>query len=126
LQQLWLWRDQDRLFAVGVFSRLLAGRRQDFITPLVLGDAPLDGDAWFFDWQQNGKTVKASIAFSGEGLDLSLQRQGQAAVTIRLEPGALLVDPAIEGASLTNGDAWLHWFDIVLVGHFTTGVMPAC
>jgi hypothetical protein len=125
-QQLWLWREQDRLFAVGVFSRLLAGLRHGFITPLVLGDAPQDGDAWFFDWQQNGKTVEASIAFAGEGLDLSLQRQGQAAVTIQLEPGGLLVDPAIENASLTDGDAWRHWFDIVLVGQFTKGVMPAC
>ena len=125
-QQLWLWREQDRLFAVAVFSRLLAGRRHNFITPLVLGEAPQDGETWYFEWQQNGKTGEASIAFAGDGLDLSLQRQGQAAVTSWLAPGALLIDPVIERAALTDGDAWRHWFDIVLVGHFTVGIMPAC
>jgi hypothetical protein len=51
LHQLWLWRQDTRLFAVGVFSTLLAGQRADFVSPVVLGEATRQDDAWRFEWQ---------------------------------------------------------------------------
>jgi hypothetical protein len=126
LQQLWLWRDADRLYAVGVFSRLTAGKIHRFITLIVLGGVVQKGQAWLFEWQVDKRGGRAGIAFEGDGIALTLEDKGPATVTSWLAPGGLLIDPVIERASLTDGDAWRHWFDIVLVGHFTVGVMPAC
>ena len=126
LRQLWLWQEEDRLLAVGAFARLAPGRRHDFITPLVLGAAAEEEGRWQFTWGEGNEAGKASLSFQGEELDLTLELGNQAAVITRLKAGGLLQDPAIARAAVTDDAAWHQWFDTVLVGHFTSGVMPEC
>jgi hypothetical protein len=126
LHQLWLWRQDTHLHAVGIFSTLLAGRRADFVSPVVLGEATRQGDAWRFEWHANGQTWNASIALTGPDATLTLARGGQDAERIALAPGAVFRDETIELAPLTGREGWHHWFEIVLIGHFFSGDIPAC
>ncbi|HMB48166.1 MAG TPA: hypothetical protein VKN63_07815, partial [Afifellaceae bacterium] len=60
VRQVWLWRQDDRLFAVAILSTLVAGRTSRFVEPLVLGEGERDGETWTYAWQQNGQDWQAS------------------------------------------------------------------
>ncbi len=126
VRQLWLWREDARLYAVGIFATLLAGTHSDFVSPILLGEGVGHGDSWSFEWRRNGQSGTASIAWDGPDARLKLERNGAPAAWAALERGAVFRDEAIELAPLTGKADWDHWFDIVLVGHFSSGDIPAC
>ena len=73
----------------------------------------------------------AGLSLGGEmamwlGAMLTLERNGELAASATLARDAVFRDEAIELAPLTSKADWDHWFDIVLVGHFSSGDIPAC
>ncbi len=126
VRQLWLWREDARLYAVGIFATLLAGTHADFVSPVLLGEGVGQGDSWSFEWRRNGQSWTASIALDGPDARLRLERDGASAAWAALERDGVFRDEAIELAPLTGKADWDHWFDILLVGHFSSGDVPAC
>jgi hypothetical protein len=126
VRQVWLWREQARLYAVGIFAPLVAGSHAQFVQPVFLGEGARAGETWTFDWERNGRSWTATIALSGPEPILTLTRDGQAPERAVLEAAPLFRDEAIELAPLTAKADWDHWFEIMLVGHFSAGDIPAC
>jgi len=126
VRQLWLWRENARLYAVGIFATLLAGTHAGYVSPILLGEGVGHGDSWSFEWRRNGQSWTASIALEGPDARLRLGRNGEPAAWVALARGAVFRDEAIELAPLTGKADWDHWFDVVLVGHFASGDIPAC
>jgi hypothetical protein len=126
VRQLWLWREGVRLYAVGIFSTLVAGAHAGYISPILLGEGVRQGESWSFEWRGNGRAWSASVALEGPDASLRLERDGAPAESIALEREAVFRDETIELAPLTGKADWDHWFDIVLVGHFSSGDIPAC
>jgi hypothetical protein len=127
--QLWLWQGDDGLYAVGVFRTLVAGRSARFVTPIVLGRGERDGDAWRFAWEQDAGAAEARVRVhpEGEGVALEVLRLGSRdGWPLRTLPaGAIFQDDVIELASRTSPADWQHWFDNLLVAHFSSGEIPA-
>ena len=133
IRQLWLWEDGARRYGVGIFSTLVAGQQSLFVRPLVIGEGVKENDAWSFAWQQDGRSGTALIALKGGDailtLDLDLEQGGrdlEDADQLVLKAGAIFSDERIGLAPLTTGADWRHWFDNIIVGHFTSGFVPAC
>jgi hypothetical protein len=126
VRQAWLWREDSRLYAVGIFATLVAGRHAGFVQPVLLGEGARAGEAWTFEWARNGRSWTATIALNGPEAILTLVRDGQETERAVLEAPALFHDEAIDLAPLTAKADWDHWFDIVLTGHFSSGDIPAC
>lgn len=126
VRQLWLWQEGTRLYAVGIISTLVAGTHAGFVSPILLGEGERQGDAWTFDWQRNGQTWNASITLDGPIARLVLARDGGSPAQSVLAREPIFHDEAIELAPLTSKADWDHWFDIVLVGHFSSGDVPPC
>ncbi len=49
VRQLWLWREEQRLYAVGIFSTLVSGRHARFVEPFPLGEGDRQGASWAFE-----------------------------------------------------------------------------
>lgn len=126
VHQLWLWQEGTRLYAVGLVSTLVAGKRADFVSPMVLGAAEREGDTWSFAWQHHDRRWRATLALEGSDAKLTLERDGETLGSINLVRDAVFRDEVVELAPLTGEADWDHWFDTVLVGHFTSGEVPAC
>ena len=133
VRQVWLWEEAARQYAVGIFSTLVAGRQHDFVRPIVMGEGVREGDGWRFAWQRDGRSGTALIVPKvGDvilTLDQDLDRGGrnlEDADQLTLNSDAVFSDERIDLAPLTSGADWQHWFDNVLVGHFTSGNVPAC
>jgi hypothetical protein len=133
IRQVWLWREGQRLYGVGIFSTLVAGRHASHVRPLVIGEGIREGDGWRFAWQQDGRSGTALIALKGGDailtLDLDLEQNGrdlEDADRLVLKAGGIFSDERIELAPLTSGGDWRHWFENVFTGHFTSGQVPAC
>ena len=126
VRQLWLWRDGDRLFAVGIFQTLVPGQRAQFVSPLVLGEGRKDGDHWAFSWDRDGRPSTATVAPAGASVSLTLALRGQPPETLQLPRKAIFRDEAIDFAPLTTAADWQDWFATVLVGHFFSADVPAC
>jgi hypothetical protein len=126
VRQLWLWREDARLYAVGIFSTLVAGRRASFVSPVVMGEGTMSGDSWAFEWEREGRRGTASIALDGPNAALTLERERRETVQAVLERGAIFRDDAIELAPLTRKEDWTNWFEIVMTGHFSSADIPAC
>jgi hypothetical protein len=126
VRQVWLWREEARLYAVGIFATLVAGRRAGFVQPVLLGEGARAGEAWTFEWARNGRSWTATIAPNGPETIVTLARDGQEPERAVLEAAAVFRDEAIDLAPLTAKADWDHWFDIVLTGHFSSGDIPAC
>jgi len=133
VRQVWLWQAGQRLYGVGIFSTLVAGQKSLFVRPFVIGDGIKEGGGWRFDWQQDDRSGTALIALKGDDviltLDLDLNNNGrdlEDANELVLQAGSIFSDERIELAPLTTVADWLHWFDNVLVGQFTSGDVPAC
>ena len=91
-----------------------------------MGDAVMDGERWSFAWSRDGRSGTASIALTGADAQLALTLDGRPEERAVLTRQAVFRDEAIELAPLTTKADWDHWFDIVLVGHFSSGDVPAC
>jgi hypothetical protein len=126
VRQVWLWRAEGRLYAVGIFQTLLAGQRAQFVMPVVLGEGRKEGDAWAFDWQREARQRSATIALSGGTVALALAGGGRNPESLALERKAIFRDEAIDFAPLTTIADWEHWFETVLVGSFFSADIPAC
>ncbi len=126
VRQLWLWREDARLYAVGIFATLLAGTHARYVSPILLGEGVGHGDSWSFEWRRNGQSWTASVALNGPDAKLRLARNGEPAAWVALARDAMFRDEVIELAPLTGKADWDRWFDIVLVGHFSSGDVPAC
>ena len=126
LRQVWLWREEGRLYAVALAASVAAGRRADFLTPHVLGEGTLNGDAWSFDWHHNGQKWLASVALHGNDADFTLQIGEREPETVSLASGAIVEDEVVELAPLTMKADWDRWFETVLTGHFSSGPVPDC
>jgi hypothetical protein len=126
VRQVWLWRQDDRLFALGIMSTLVAGRKSRFVEPLFLGEGERQGDAWSYTWERNGQDWRASIAPADGTVQLSLQRNDQDPVSTVLTGQTIVNDEVISLAPLTSVADWQHWFDVVLTGHFSTADVPEC
>ncbi len=126
VRQVWLWREGARLYAVGIFAPLVAGRHAGFVQPILLGEGTPAGEAWTFAWERNARSWTATVALSGPEVILTLARAGQEPKRMVLDAAPLFRDEAIELAPLTGKADWDHWFEIVLVGHFSAGDIPAC
>ncbi len=126
LRQVWLWREEGRLYAVALAASVAAGRRAAFLTPHVLGEGIRHGDAWSFDWQHNGQKWQASVALDGDDAEFTLRIGAREPETVRLLRGAIIGDEVVELAPLTTKADWDHWFATVLTGHFSSGPVPDC
>lgn len=126
VRQLWLWQEDARLYAVGIFSTYPAGARANYVSPIRLGEGVRQGDSWSFEWQRDRQVWRVSIVLEGPEAMLTLSRNGEPAAPVALTRDAVFRDEAIELAPLTDKADWDHWFDIVLVGHFSSGDIPAC
>ncbi len=126
VRQLWLWREGERLYAVGIFSTLVAGRRAGFVLPVVLGEGVRQGDGWVFEWRRDGRVWNAAVALDEPDARLALTRDGETVAQAALAPGAVFQDETVELAPLTGQADWDRWFDVVLTGHFSSGVVPPC
>ena len=125
--QLWLWRGDEGLFAVGIFSILLPGRHEEFVSPIVLGRGIPEGDAWRFTWTHWEETGEAIVRLGAQDVVVELTRLGRRDPwpPLRLTPRAIFRDEAIELASRRSAADWQHWMDTVLHAHFSSGDIPA-
>jgi len=126
VRQLWLWREATRLYAVGIFAPLVHGRMNPIVQPILLGSLDSQDGAWSFAWARNGRSWTATIVLEGSKPTVTLTRKGKAATQVALEPGAIFYDEMIELAPLTGKADWDHWFEMIMVGHFSSGEVPAC
>jgi len=126
VRQLWLWRQGERLFAVGVFQTLLAGQRALFVTPSAMGEGRRDGEAWVFDWKREGEPWTASVRIEADSVSLRLTPFRLDAVTASLAPGTIFQDETIALAPRSTAEDWKRWFGTVWVGHSFSGAVPAC
>lgn len=126
VRQLWLWQEDARLYAVGIFSIQRSGARANFVSPVLLGEGVRQGDSWSFEWRRNRQSWRASVALKGLDAKLTLERNGKRAASATLVRHAVFRDEAIELAPLTGKADWDHWFANVLVGHHSSGDIPAC
>ena len=126
LRQLWFWQEDNRLYAIGIVSTLVAGKRADFVSPMVMGVADRQGDTWSFDWQHNDQTWSATVTLEGPDAKLTLARDGEPLASTVLARDAVFHDEVIALAPRTSEADWNHWFETVLVGHFSSGDVPAC
>lgn len=127
VRQVWLWRDGERMLALGIFKGLVAGQHAEFLSPVILGSAaPRDG-VWSFDWDTGDwRAGKAEITLEGPNVGLVYERSGRESEQITLSPGAIVEDEVIDLAPLTSAQDWRRWFDTVYTGHFSSGDAPAC
>jgi hypothetical protein len=126
VRQVWLWREGDRLFAVGIFSTLVAGQTSRFVQPVYLGEGERRGEAWAYAFESQGSNWEGLIAPDGDSVSLSLKRNDGEPVDTVLERQAIVEDEVIELAPLSSVADWQHWFDVILVGHFSTAEVPKC
>ena len=129
VRQVWLWRDGANALAVGVFSTHVAGRRAQFVHPVVMGDGVPEDGGWRFAWQRGDRSATARVALRDGGAVLTLDRDGrdlEDADGALLRPGGVFADERVALAPLTGREDWRHWFSAVLVGHFASGDVPPC
>lgn len=127
IRQVWLWRDGDRLYALGVFRTLVAGRNADFISPVMMGSGQSAGGVWAFDWDAGDRrSGKAEITLEGPNVSLLYEGSGREPERLSLAQGAIVEDEFITLAPLSGAEDWRHWFDVVFTGHFSSGDVPDC
>ena len=133
VHQVWLWNGDNSSYAVGVFSTLVAGRTNRFISPVIMGKAELVNDVSNFTWTNNETSGKTVIEVTPSGtimsLDQDLNENGRTLEDVDkllLRKSTIIKDERIELAPLTNEEDWQHWFDNVMVGYFVVGDIPEC
>ncbi len=129
VRQVWLWQDGMRLYAVAVFSTLVAGRQTLFVPALVLGEGTRQADGWHFAWHLPDGSGVATIDQREAAVSLALNLAGrdvEDANELNLEPGGIFSNEKIELAPLTGSADWQHWFDNVLSINFISGRVPSC
>ncbi len=125
--QLWLWRDQDGLYAVGTARRFAKGQPLRSARLMVLGAGAAEGDAWDFAWDGGRGASRARLAIEGGQLDLVLKEGSWPERRLRLQRGeAPLRGDMIDLAPRSDAEAWAHWFDRVPRGNRLSGEIPDC
>lgn len=127
LAQVWLWRDEERLYAAGVVRTFSQSQQASFATPMVLGSAQERGGAWNFAWDGMRGPSQAKIVL-GEGQVVMTIKQGtwpEQRFEMMRDKGFLAGD-MVDLAPLTTAEAWQHWFSVVPLGNRVTGQNPAC
>jgi hypothetical protein len=125
VSQLWLWRSDAALLAVGIFRYLVPGQRADFVTPAVMGPGQPEGDGWRFRWEDRGRPREAFLRLTEAGAEIDLPGWERSWGSHTLAPAAIFRDEVIELAPLSSLEAWEHWFDVQLVVHFSSAEIPA-
>ena len=127
LAQLWLWRDDRRLYAVGVVRAFAKGQRVHFAEPLVLGVGMAAGEAWDFRWESAKGASQARLTLDGETASLVIEEGGRPQRSLRLRRGeGPLGGDVIDLAPRTDAQAWTRWFDLVPRGNNLIGQIPDC
>ncbi len=126
VRQVWLWREGARLYAVGIFAPLVAGRRAGFVVPVLLDEGAPAGEAWSFAWERHGRSWTATIALDDAAPALSMTRGVESTEHGALEAARVFPVEASPLAPRTTKADWDHWFEIMLVGHFSAADIPTC
>lgn len=124
VSQLWLWRADDQLLAVGIFRYLLPGRPADFVTPAVLGRGLRDDGGWRFRWEQGGRPWEAIVRLQDGEVAIELPGRADLWPPHTLSRPGLFRDEVVELAPLTDRAAWDRWFETLLVAHFSSAEIP--
>ena len=127
LAQVWLWRDQERLYAVGVVRAFSQSQPEGFATPVVFGSAQERDGAWHFAWEGVRGPSQARVTL-GEGQVIMTIKQGtwpEQQFDMAQDKGFLSGD-LVDLAPLTTVEDWRHWFSVVSLGNRVTGETPAC
>jgi hypothetical protein len=124
VSQIWLWRSDAELLAVGIFRYLLPGQRADFVAPVVLGRGSAKDDRWRFRWEENERAREALVRILEGGVEIDLPGEEHHWPPHSLALHAIFRDPAIELAPLTSVADWEHWFEVQLAAHFSSGEIP--
>jgi hypothetical protein len=125
VSQLWLWRGEEELLAIGIFRLLVPGRRADFVSPQRLGRGRREGGSWRFRWEEGGRTRDALLRLSRSAVRVELSGDAERWPPQILEPRALFRDDVVELAPRTSAEDWEHWFETLLPGHFSSAEIPA-
>ena len=127
LVQLWLWRDQGGLLAVGVARPFAKGQAVRFAKPIVLGAGAAEGDSWIFTWEDAKGASRARLILEDGQADLLLKAGTSPERRLRLKRGeGVLSGDMIDLAPRSDAEAWRHWFDVVPLRNSLTGEMPDC
>ena len=125
--QLWLWRHQGGLLAVGIARPFSKGQRVRFAKPMVLGAGAAENDAWIFAWEGPRGASQARLTLAKGEASLVLTEGSSPERRLRLRKGeGVLAGDMIDLAPLTDVEVWRHWFDVVPLGNSLTGAMPDC
>ena len=134
VSQLWLWRDAVAgpnetadLYAVGVFVHAPPGARVDFATPAILGRGVREADGrWRFQWEEADRTreVRLRLDANADRVEIELVSEERLWPVHTLRAGAVFHDERIELAARSSPEAWRHWLDTLLVGHFSAAEIP--
>lgn len=125
--QLWLWRDQGGLHAVGITRPFSKGQRVRFAKPMVLGAGAAENEAWIFAWEGPRGASRARLTLAEGEAELVLVEGTSRERRLRLKKGeGVLAGDMIDLAPLTDVEAWRHWFEVVPLGNSLTGLMPDC
>jgi hypothetical protein len=124
VSQIWLWRSDAELLAVGIFRYLLPGQRADFVAPVVLGRGSAEDGRWRFRWEENERAREALVRILEGGVEIDLPGEEHHWPPHSLALHAIFRDPAIELAPLTSVADWEHWFEVQLTAHFSSGEVP--
>ncbi len=125
--QLWLWQDQDGLYAVGAARTFARDHPLRFARPMVLGAGAAEDDAWVFAWEGLRGASRARLTLDDGRLDLVLKQGSWPERRLRLQRGeGPLGGDLIDLAPRSDAEAWAHWFDRVTRGNRVAGGMPDC
>lgn len=125
--QLWLWRDQDGLYAVGAARPFAKGQPLRFARLMVLGAGAAEDDSWVFAWEGVRGASRARLTLDDGRLDLVLKQGSRPERRLRLRRGeGPLGGDMIDLAPRSAAEAWRHWFDRVPRGNRLSGELPDC
>ncbi len=125
--QLWLWRHQGGLLAVGIARPFAKGQPVRFAKPMVLGAGAAEAGAWIFAWEGPRGASQARLTLAEGEAELVLSEGSSLERRLRLRKGGgALAGDMIDLAPRSDAEAWRHWFDVVPLGNSLTGAMPDC
>ena len=127
LAQTWLWRDEARLYAVGVLQVFSQGQQTSVTMPMVWGAASERDGVWRFAWEGLRGDTDAGVTLGEDQIVMTVRQGTWPERQLRLSRGrGFLAGDMVDLAPLTSAEDWQHWFSIVPLGNFVTGQPPAC
>lgn len=127
LAQVWLWRDEVRLYAVGVLQAFAQSRQPSITMPFVWGAASERGGIWQFEWKGMSGDSHAEVTFGEDQIVMAVRQGASPERQLHLNRGqGFLAGDMVDLAPLTSAEDWQHWFSVVPLGNLVTGQTPAC